>query len=303
MVVSKDVSQVAVDVGTGGTLAGAIREPSKSRRWVRSLRNRNLVIGGSIIFALTLVALLAPWLAPYEPQAQEPRNALQAPSLEHPFGTDNFGRDVFSRVIHGTRIDLRVGVIAVISPFIIGVVLGSLAGYYGGWLDTVSMRAVDMVQAFPFLVLVIFIVSVLGPGLRNMYIAVALVAWIVYARLVRSSILVEKNKEYVVAAKTIGGNDWRIIRQHVFPNVITPCIIFAMTDVALYIGLAAGLSYLGLGERPPAPEWGAMIASGQPFMTTAWWMSAVPGAAIVITGVAFSIFGDGLGDVLRPGNR
>jgi peptide/nickel transport system permease protein len=301
----EDARDIALEVSEARTLIGAARPERSAGRWwlLRLGSNRNLLIGGSILLVLVLVALLAPWLTPYGPQEHDPQNALQAPSLEHPFGTDNFGRDVLTRVVHGARIDLRVGVIAVISPFIIGIVIGSLAGYYGRWLDTIAMRAVDIVQAFPFLVLVIFIVSVLGPGLRNMYFAVALVAWIVYARLIRSSILVEKNKEYVIAAKTIGGNDRRVIAKHVFPNVVTPCIVFAMTDIALYIGLAAGLSYLGLGERPPAPEWGAMISSGQAFMTTAWWMSALPGAAIVITGVAFSMLGDGLSDVLRPGNR
>ena len=248
-------------------------------------------------------AVFAPWIAPYDPIEQNTRNALQAPNTEHLFGTDNFGRDVFSRVIYGARIDLRVGFIAVIAPLIIGILLGLLSGYYGGWVDTLVMRAVDIVQAFPFLVLVIFIVAVLGPGLRNMFFAVALVAWVVYARLIRSSILVEKNKEYVTAAQAIGGSDWRVIRQHVFPNVLTPCIVYAMADIALYIGLAATLSFLGLGERPPAPEWGAMITSGRDFMTTAWWITAIPGGAIVITGIALSLIGDGLADILRPGGR
>jgi peptide/nickel transport system permease protein len=300
--IRKAAQQVATDASRDHSLASAVQFRPRSM-WPKVLRNRNLMIGVVILLALVSGALLAPWLSPYGPLDQNPRNALQAPSLDHPFGTDNFGRDVFSRVLHGARIDLRVGVIAVIMPFVIGIVLGSVSGYFGRWTDTLVMRAVDIVQAFPFLVLVIFIVAVLGPGLRNMYYAVALVAWIVYARLIRGSILVEKNKEYVIAAKAIGGNDWRVIRQHVFPNVITPCIIYAMADIALYIGLAATLSFLGLGERPPAPEWGAMIASGRDFMVTAWWICAIPGAAIVITGIALSMIGDGLADVLRPGNR
>ncbi len=265
--------------------------------------NRNLVIGGTILLLLIGAAVFAPWIAPYDPIEQNTRNALQAPNTTHLFGTDNFGRDVFSRVIFGARIDLRVGFIAVIAPLIIGILLGLLSGYYGGWVDTLVMRAVDIVQAFPFLVLVIFIVAVLGPGLRNMFFAVALVAWVVYARLIRSSILVEKSKEYVTAAQAIGGSDWRVIRQHIFPNVVTPCIVYAMADIALYIGLAATLSFLGLGERPPAPEWGAMISSGRDFMTSAWWITAMPGAAIVITGIALSLIGDGLSDILRPGGR
>jgi peptide/nickel transport system permease protein len=300
--VRKATQQLPVDI----TLAGALTAEEHARprrRWRALLRNRNMVIGVAILLVLTAAALMAPWLTSYDPLEQDTRNALQAPSLEHPFGTDNFGRDVFSRVLYGARIDLRFGLTAVIMPFVVGIVLGSLSAYYGGRTDSLLMRVVDVVQAFPGLVLVIFLVAVLGPGLQNMYLAVALVAWIVYARLIRGSILVEKNKEYVIAAKAIGGNDWRVMRQHLFPNVVTPCIVFAMADMALYIGTLATLSYLGLGIRPPAPEWGAMIASGQAFMVTAWWICAIPGAAIVITGIALSLVGDGLSDILRPGGR
>jgi peptide/nickel transport system permease protein len=261
------------------------------------------MIGLAIIVTLIAIALLAPLLAPYPPQQQDYTRTLLSPSTTHPFGTDNFGRDVFSRALYGARIDLRAGMIAVISPFIIGIVLGSLSGYYGKWLDSAVMRAVDLVQAFPFLVLVIAIVTFMGPGLQNMYIAVAVIAWIVYARLIRGEILVEKNKEYVQAAQAIGGSDLRIIAKHVFPNVISSCIVYAMADIALYIGLAASLSFLGLGARPPTPEWGVMITEGQAYMTTAWWISALPGAAIVVTGIALSLVGDGLADLLRPGNR
>jgi peptide/nickel transport system permease protein len=287
------------------SLAGALAsiERTRPRQWRNLLRNRNLMIGGAILLVLVLAALFAPWLTPYEPLKQDHAHALQSPSLSHPFGTDNYGRDVFTRVVYGGRIDLRVGLIAVIAPFVIGVVLGSISGYYGRWIDTLAMRAVDIVQAFPFLVIVIAIVAVLGPGLTNMYVAVALVAWVVYARLVRSAVLVEKTKDYVTAAHAIGGNDWRVMRRHLFPNVITPCIVYAMADMALYIGLVAALSYLGLGVPPPTPEWGAMIASGQAFMTTAWWICALPGAAIVVTGIALSLVGDGISDVLRPGRR
>ncbi len=293
---------MSADVTSANRLAVAAT-PGERMRWRRLLRNRNLVVGGAILLTLVLVALLAPVLSPYDPFAQNYRLTNQPPSLAHPFGTDNFGRDVLTRVLFGTRIDLRVGLISVIPPFIIGIVLGSLAGYFGGWADSVIMRLVDVVQAFPFIVLVIAIVVVLGPGLRNMYIAVAITAWIVYARLIRGEILVEKNKEYVQAARAIGGSDWRIVRHHLLPNVITSSIVYAMADIALYILLAASLSFLGLGAKPPSPEWGAMITEGRSFMTTAWWMSALPGLALVVTGVGLSLLGDGLSDALRPGRR
>jgi len=302
MAVRRVTQQASTDIPTTTPLAAIEQRRRRGLGW-RLLRSRNLVIGGTMLAILVAVALLAPWLTAYGPLEQNTRNALQPPSLAHPFGTDNFGRDVYSRVLHGARIDLRFGFLAVLMPLAAGIVLGSVSGYYGRWVDTLLMRLVDTVQAFPFLVLVIFFVAVLGPGLWNMVAAVALVAWIVYARLIRSSILVEKNKEYVIAAKAIGGNDWRVMRRHLFPNVVTPCIIYAMADIAVYIGLLATLSFLGLGERPPAPEWGAMIASGRDYMVTAWWMTAIPGAAIVITGIALSLVGDGLADILRPGTR
>jgi peptide/nickel transport system permease protein len=283
-------------------LALAARQQTGHRR-LRRLRNRNLLIGLAILGVLVLVALLAPLIAPYGPQTTNYALTQQPPSLSHLFGTDNFGRDVFSRVVYGARIDLRVGLISVLSPFIIGILLGALAGYYGGYADTVVMRLVDVVQAFPFIVLIIAIVTVLGPGLNNMYIAVAMSAWIVYARLVRGEILVEKHKEYVLAARAIGGSDLRVLGGHVLPNAITSSVVYSMADIALYILLAASLSFLGLGAKPPTPEWGAMITEGQDFMVTAWWMSALPGLAIVITGAALSLIGDGLSDVLRPQNR
>lgn len=275
----------------------------KRNWWDAPLRSRNLMLGLGILLVLVLVAIFAPVLTPYDAYSNDYDNTLQSPSLRHPFGTDNFGRDVFTRVLYGTRIDLRVGVIAVIAPFVIGVFLGTLSGYFGGFTDTVVMRAVDVVQAFPTIILIIAVIAILGPGLNNMYIAVAVVAWVIYARLVRGEILVEKQQEYVEAARALGNNDWRVMRKHLLPNVITSSIVFAMADIALYILLAASLSFLGLGARPPTPEWGAMITEGQAFMTTAWWMSALPGLAIVITGIALSLVGDGLSDVLRPGNK
>jgi peptide/nickel transport system permease protein len=250
-----------------------------------------------------MLAIFAPWIAPRGPQETDYGARLISPSWSHLFGTDNLGKDVFSRVIHGARIDLQVGVLSVITPFIIGVILGCLTGYYGGALDTVLMRLVDVVQAFPFLILVIAIVAVLGPGLRNMYIAVALVAWVSYARLLRGEVLVAKHREYVEAARAIGMSDVRVIGRHILPNVISSALVYAMADIILYIVLAASLSYLGLGARPPAPEWGAMITDGRTFMATAWWMSFFPGLAIVVTGIGFSLLGDGLSDALRPSRR
>ena len=276
---------------------------SSEQWWHRVLRSRNFVIGITVLIALILIAILASAIAPFDPLEQNYAQALQSPSLHHLFGTDEFGRDIFSRVIYGTRIDLQVGIISVIAPFVIGIALGSISAYYGGFIDTLIMRMVDVVQGFPFIVIIVAIVAALGPGLSNMYIAVAIIAWIVYARLIRSEILVEKQKEYVAAARAIGANDWRLLTRHLIPNTITTSIVFSMADIALYILLAASLSFLGLGAQPPSPEWGAMITEGQNFMTTAWWMSALPGLAIIITGVALSFIGDGLADILRPGGR
>lgn len=306
---SREASPVSAgSTGTARTnrlaaTAAAEQERQRRRRIASILRNRNLMLGAGILLVLVVVGLLAARLSPYDPIVPDYSRTLLPPSLSHPFGTDNFGRDIFTRVLYGIRIDLRVGVISVIPPFVIGLLLGSLAAYFGGAADTIVMRLVDVVQAFPFLVLIIAIVAILGPGLTNMYIAVAVTAWIVYARLIRGEFLVEKQKEYVIAARAMGGTDRRIIWNHLLPNTITSCVVYSMADIALYILLAAGLSFLGLGVRPPSPEWGEMITEGQTFMTTAWWMSALPGLAIIITGIALSLVGDGLSDVLRPGTR
>jgi peptide/nickel transport system permease protein len=276
-------------------------QPRRARaRW---LRNRNLLLGLAIMVALVVIAIAAPFLTPYAPQAQDYDVLTQPPSWEHPFGTDNFGRDILTRVIYGAQIDLRVGVIAVIAPFVIGVTLGSAAGFLGGRLDNIVMRLVDIIQAFPFIVIVVAIVAVLGPGLQNMYIAVALTAWIVYARLIRSEVLVVRQKEYVQAAQALGLTDLRLVVRHILPNVITSSVVYAMADIALYIGLAAALSFLGLGAKPPEPEWGAMITEARAFITTAWWMSVFPGLAMVLTGTGLSLIGDGLADVMRPKGR
>jgi peptide/nickel transport system permease protein len=295
---------MSVEVKATGaqTLALAI-ERTRPPWWQRVLKSRNLVIGAIIILLIFAVGVLAPVLSSYDPFKPNFSDILKSPSLTHPFGTDEFGRDVLTRVMYGARIDLRVGITAVISPFIIGILLGSLAAYYGGVPETIIMRILDIVQAFPFIVLIIAVVAILGPGLNNMYIAVALTAWVVYARLIRSEILVQKEQEYVIAAKAMGASDWRVMLKHLLPNTITSSIVYSMADIALYILLAASLSFLGLGARPPTPEWGALITEGQSYMTTAWWMSTLPGLAIVITGIGLSLIGDGLSDLLRPRGR
>ncbi len=297
-----DLGAAAVPLGPAAerrrlSRLGASR--SSRIRW----RERNLLVGTGLVLMVVLVALFAPVVAPYGPQETDYGARLAPPSRDHFMGTDNLGRDIFSRVVHGTRIDLRVGVVSVLLPFVLGTLLGCLAGYFGGWTDTVVMRIADVVQAFPFLILIIAIVAVLGPGLRNLFVAVALVAWVSYARLLRGEILVAKHREYVEAARAMGAGHARVVGRHILPNVISSALVFAMADVILYIVLAASLSYLGLGARPPSPEWGAMITEGRTFMANAWWVSAAPGLAIVVTGIAFSVLGDGLADALRPGRR
>lgn len=265
-------------------------------RWMRHV---SLVIGASILLVMLVSSIFAPQLSRYDPNEQDLTNTLQPPSTEHLFGTDNFGRDIFSRVLHAAKLDLQIGVLCVLFPLIIGVLLGCLAGYLGGMTDTAVMRTVDIFTAFPFLVLVIAIIAILGPGLTSMYIALTLAGWSAYSRIVRGEILVAKKSEYIQAARSLGYGNVRIMLRHVLPNVITPVIIFAMADIILVILSTTSLSFLGLGVQPPTPEWGSMIADGRNFMMTAWWMITFPGLAIVLVGLAFSLFGDGLADLLR----
>ncbi len=284
-----------------GELASLVRSGARPRliQW----RQRNLIVGALMIAVIVVVAVFAPAIAPYGPLDTDYTARLQSPVPGHPFGTDNLGRDIYSRVLYGASIDLQVGLIGVMLPFLIGGILGCLAGYYGGRIDSLVMRVADVIQAFPFLILIIAIVAVLGTGLTSIYIAVALVAWVTYARLIRGEILVAKNQEYVEAARSLGASDGRVIGRHLLPNVVTSALVFATTDIVLYIVLVSSLSYLGLAARPPSPEWGAMITEGRTFMASAWWISLFPGLAVVVTGIAFSVFGDGLADALRVRRR
>src|SRR5579864_6814704 len=258
-----------------------------------------IVVGGLMLLALAGATVLAPVLLPADPTAQDLNVMLRPPSAAHPFGTDNYGRDVLTRVMYGAGIDLRIGVLAVVFPFIFGSLAGAFAGYTGGWPDALIMRAVDVVTAIPFTVLVIAIVAFLGPGETNVLIAIGAVDWIIFARLVRGEVLREKNLEYVAALRAFGFGRSRIIARHILPNAIAPAVTFLASDIVLVILTASALGYLGLGIRPPAPEWGLMIAEGRTFLYTAWWVATVPGFACMFAGIAFILVGDGLADLLR----
>jgi len=278
---SAAVSQAAVAGGRRralpGTLSGAV-----------------VVLGASLI-----LAFFPGLFSPYDPNAFDYTAIMQPPSAVHPFGTDNFGRDVLSRVIHAYRIDMQIAVFATTGPFLFGTFIGALVGYAGGWTEALFGRVVDAVITFPFLVLVIAIVSVLGPGLGNMYIAVGVVGWVFYARLVAAEVRIQRRLDYTDAARAMGYSHTRIIFRHLLPNAITAAVVYWMTDMALAILLGSSLGYLGLGAQPPTAEWGVIIAEGKNFMSTAWWISVFPGIAIVVAGVSFSMVGDGLADLFR----
>lgn len=262
-------------------------------------RRGTLVAGGGMLAVILLASIFAEYVTPYDPIEQNLRNTLRPPSLVHPFGTDNFGRDVFSRVLHAARVDIQIGVLCVLFPWLLGSLLGAIAGYVGGLVDTVVMRTVDTFMAFPFLIMAIGVIAVLGPGVTSMYIALTLSGWSMYARIVRAEVLVARRSDYVLAARALGYRDSRIVLRHILPNVITPTIIFAMTSMVLVILSTVTLSFLGLGLPPPTPTWGTMIAEGRNFIFTAWWMVTLPGIAIVVVGLALSLLGDGIADLLR----
>ena len=254
---------------------------------------------GLAILALVLACALFPAaLAPYDPLAFDFAALLQAPGVAHLFGTDNFGRDILSRVISAARVDIQIALFATLAPMLAGTLLGLVVGYLGGWPDIVLGRVIDLVLTFPFLVIVIAIVAVLGPGLINMYVAVSVVGWVFYARLMRGEVMVQKQADYVAAARVLGYGPPRILFAHILPNAFRPILVYWVTDMALKILLGSSLGYLGLGAQPPEAEWGVLIADGKNFFTQAWWMTFFPGAAIVLAGLGFSLSGDGLADLM-----
>jgi peptide/nickel transport system permease protein len=282
----------------GAAPAPAERAQPRRHTWYRQPA---LMFGIAIIAIILVLCIGAPLFTHYNPDTQNLNAILLGPSGQHWLGTDQVGRDTWTRLLYGGRTDLRIAFIAVLFPFVLGTILGSLAGYFGGWVDLVIMRLVDIVVAFPFFVLIIALVFVLGPGERSIYVAITLVGWVSYARIIRGEILVAKRQEYVLAAQAGGLSSLRIIGRHLLPNVITQAIIYAMSDIVQDILAIVTLSYLGLGIQPPAPDWGTMISDGQTFLTTHWQLTTIPGLAVVVTGLGLSLIGDGLADLLRPG--
>jgi peptide/nickel transport system permease protein len=271
----------------------------------RTFRNRwyrtpAFVAGATIVLLLIAASIAAPLITRFGPDTQDLLHTYASPSGSHWLGTDELGRDVFTRLVYAGRVDLLVAFLAVLCPFIVGTALGCLAGYYGRFTDTVVMRLVDVVTAFPFIVLVIALVFVLGAGAKSIIIAITLVGWVSYARIVRAEILVQKRLEYVLAARAAGLSDRRIVLRHLLPNVITQAIVFSMSDIVLSMLAIVTLSYLGAGIPPPTPEWGSMIADGESLITTNWRIATIPGFAIMLTGLGLSLLGDGLAELLAP---
>jgi peptide/nickel transport system permease protein len=277
----------------GGLVAARLRRRAASeRRWATV----TLWLGVAIVASIVFVSFAAPLLGFVGPDNQDLAHALQGPSIHHPFGTDTLGRDILTRVIYGGRIDMTFAFVTTIVPFAFGALVGALAGYRGGWIDTVVNRLVDTVVAFPFIVLILAIVTIEGPGLTGAYVGVFTVGWALYARLTRGEMLVERQREYILAAQTLGYSTPRIVLRHALPNVLRASIVFSMADIVLNILLLSSLSYLGLGVSPPTPEWGALVAEGQNVLLTSWWVATLPGLVIVLTGIGFSLIGDGIAD-------
>jgi len=266
----------------------------------RLLKNKAAVLGLIIIVILVSAAIFAEQIAPYGYDDQQLRMRFLPPSGEHFFGTDDYGRDIFSRIIYGSRTSLMVGLVSVSISSVIGTFLGAVAGFYGRWVDNIIMRGVDIMLAIPNILLAISIAATLGPGITNVMIAVGISSIPGYARLVRASILSIKEQEYIEAARSIGASDFRLITRHILPNAMAPIIVQATMSIAIAILSAAALSFIGLGVSPPTPEWGSMLSGGRAFIRDYWWVVTFPGLAIMMTVFAFNLFGDGLRDALDP---
>jgi peptide/nickel transport system permease protein len=272
----------------------------------RLVRRRTALFGLVVFAAVVAAAILAPAVAPFDPRAQDISQRLRAPADPaadgriHWLGTDHLGRDILARILYGSRIALLVGLSAVAIAGSIGLAIGLLSGYHGGHLDDVLMRVADIQLAFPFILLAIAVIGVLGPSLGNIIVVIGVSGWVVYARIVRGEVLSLREREFVQAAVALGSPAWRVILRHVVPNVVTPWLVIATLDMARVIVIESALSFLGLGVQPPTPTWGGMLADGRVYLSTAWWLATFPGLAILATVLGINLLGDGLRDTLDP---
>jgi peptide/nickel transport system permease protein len=282
----------------------AVREALVFTR--RLARRRTALCGLVVMVLVVLVALLAPWLSPFDPIEQDIGNRLKPPGwrdargLLHPLGTDHLGRDLLARMLYGAQPALMVGVAAVLISGVLGMVTGLLSGYFGGRTDDVLMRLGDVQLAFPFILLAIAVIGVLGPSLPVIIVVIGVSSWVIYARVVRGAVLSLREREFVQAAHALGSHDGRVLVRHILPNAFTPWLVVATLDMARVIVLESALSFLGLGVQPPTPTWGGMLADGRVYITTAWWLATFPGLGILLTVLGINLFGDGLRDTLDP---
>jgi peptide/nickel transport system permease protein len=283
-------------------LGRPVLRASAALPFLRGREHISLLSGSLLLVLILLAAIFAPLICRYSPTALNPAAALEAPNATHYFGTDQFGRDIFARTVYAARVDLLIAFSLVITAFVIGTTLGVIAGWVGGAVDSILMRIVDVALAFPFLVLVISFVGLRGPGLVSLYLAVSIVSWVFYARLVRSEVRQVRRSEYMQAAQASGFSTARVLSRHLLPNVVIQPLVYASSDLVYALLLGASVSYLGLGVRPPTPEWGQMVQDGSTFISVQWWLSFFPGAAIVLTAVAFSLIGDGIAAMTREGS-
>jgi peptide/nickel transport system permease protein len=273
---------------------------SEDTKFTLILFRRNFlnIVGTAIILLLVFTAIFAPVLSPYDPIAQNMDERLAPPDWKHILGTDQLGRDILSRIIWGSRISLLIAVVVVSISLLIGLFLGTISGYFGGWIDEIIMRLTDMFMAFPRLILALAVAAALGPGIFNTMMAISFVSWPLYARLARATALQIKNETYIEAARAIGASTARIIFRHLVPMTLPPILIQATLDMGGTILTAAGLGFLGLGVQPPTPEWGVMVSDGRRFITDQWWVSTFPGLAILLATFGFNLIGDGLRDIM-----
>jgi ABC-type dipeptide/oligopeptide/nickel transport system permease subunit len=280
-----------------------LAQPVRARALRVLVRRPLSLLGAIIVLLFLLLAVLGPWLAPHDPATIYYSSVMAPPSPSFPFGTDSTGRDILSRVLAGARISLTVSLVAVSIATLCGTVLGLVAGYLGGWIGGLIMRAMDVMLAFPDILLAIVIITILGPGLTTVMIAVGIAAIPAYTRTVRAAVLTVREQEYVEAARALGASAWRIMIVHVLRNVLTPIIVLVTVSIGLAILTAAGLSFIGLGAQPPTPEWGDMLNEAQNYLQQAWWMAVFPGAAIMLVVVGLNLLGDGLREMLDPTSR